>query len=66
MLIYAYHMTVEGASLSSSLVTITLEADGPGTRLELTEQGAYFDGNIVGREAGTRTLLDDVAKRLSD
>lgn len=63
-LIYAYHMTLEGAPLSSSLVTISFKSDGTGTRLELTEQGAYFDGNIAGREEGTRALLDEVEKVL--
>lgn len=63
-LIYAYHMTLEGTPLSSSLVTISFNSDGAGTRLELTEQGAYFDGDIAGREAGTRALLDEVEKVL--
>jgi len=62
MLIYAYHMTLEGGPLSSSLVTITFHPDSAGTRLELTEQGAYFDGNIAGREEGTIALLDEVEK----
>lgn len=63
-LIYAYHMTMADAPLSSSLVTISFHSDGTGTRLELTEQGAYFDGNIAGREEGTRALLDEVEKVL--
>lgn len=63
-LIYAYHMTASGQPLSSSLVTIRFKPDGAGTHLELTEQGAYFDGNIAGREEGTRALLDEVEKVL--
>lgn len=63
-LIYAYHMTLGGAALSSSLVTISLRSDGTGTWLTLTEQGAYFDGDISGREEGTRALLDEVEKVL--
>ena len=63
-LIYAYHMTLGGAALSSSLVTITFRSDGTGTWLTLTEQGAYFDGDISGREDGTRALLDEVEKVL--
>lgn len=63
-LIYAYHMTLQGAPLSSSLVTISLRPAGSGTHLQLTEQGAYFDGNIAGREEGTRALLDEVEKVL--
>lgn len=57
-------MTMADAPLSSSLVTISFHSDGTGTRLELTEQGAYFDGNIAGREEGTRALLDEVEKVL--
>lgn len=64
MLIYAYHMTLAEAPLSSSLVTITFTPESGGTRLELTEQGVYFDGNIAGREEGTRALLDEVEKVL--
>ncbi|XJN88325.1 hypothetical protein ACHMW9_18275 [Mesorhizobium terrae] len=60
LIYYAYHMTLEGAPLSSSLVTISFSSDGAGTRLELTEQGAYFDGDIAGREEGTRALLDEL------
>jgi uncharacterized protein YndB with AHSA1/START domain len=63
-LIYAYHMTMAEAPLSSSLVTITFASDGSGTLLELTEQGAYFDGNIAGREEGTRALLEGVERVL--
>jgi uncharacterized protein YndB with AHSA1/START domain len=63
-LIYAYHMTMAEAPLSSSLVTITLTAEGGGTHLMLTEQGAYFDGNTAGREEGTRALLDELEKIL--
>lgn len=64
MLIYAYHMTVQGAPLSSSLVTISFMPDGRGTRLELTEQGAYFDGDVEGRKVGTSALLAEVEKVL--
>lgn len=63
-LIYAYHMTLEGAPLSSSLVTISFTPAAGGTRIELTEQGAYFDGDIAGREEGTRALLVEVEKLL--
>lgn len=59
-----YHMTLGGAALSSSLVTITFRSDGTGTCLTLTEQSAYFDGDISGREEGTRALLGEVEKVL--
>jgi hypothetical protein len=63
-LIYAYHMTLGGAALSSSLVTITFRSDGTDTSLTLTEQGACFDGDISGREDRTRALLNGVEKVL--
>jgi uncharacterized protein YndB with AHSA1/START domain len=60
--IIAYAMTVDGAPLSSSLVTTEFHAEGDGrTRLVLTEQGAYLDGNIKGREEGFGELLEKLA-----
>lgn len=52
--------------LSVSLTTIELFAQGRGTRLIHTEQGAYFgEGETVhGREEGTRELLEKLAEEL--
>jgi uncharacterized protein YndB with AHSA1/START domain len=65
-LIFAYAMTIDGNPLSSSLSTVEFFDDGDGTRLLFTEQGAYHDGDVAGREAGTRGLLDGLAKELSE
>jgi hypothetical protein len=55
-------MTVDGAPLSSPLVTTEFHAEGDArTRLVLTEQGAYLDGNIKGREEGFGELLQKLA-----
>ena len=53
---------------SASLATIELIADGPGTRLIYTEQGAYFgeDGaaHIPLREEGCAGMFDNLAREL--
>ena len=65
-LVFAYTMALEGATMSSSLVTVQFEPAGKGTRLVFTEQGAYVDGfdDVTGRENGTRELLEALAKEL--
>lgn len=63
-IIYAYDMDADGQHISASLTTIELtEADG-GTRLKLTEQGAFLDGydDPKMREIGTVDLLAALAK----
>lgn len=63
--ILAYAMTVGGAPLSSSLLTAEFRAEGEQTRLLLTEQGAYRDGNIEDRKEGTRGLLEQLATEVA-
>lgn len=66
-LIFAYAMTVSGEPLSSSLSTVEFLDDGAGTRLVLTEQGAYTgEDDVAGREHGTRLLLDALAKEIGE
>lgn len=65
LLVFAYSMTIGGAPLSSSLVTVEIEPEGTGARLTFTEQGAYRDGNVAGREAGTRELLETLAREVA-
>lgn len=62
-IVYSYTMHFGDAKLSSSLQTIEFFATPTGTRLVLTEHGAYFDGNDnpAGREEGTRGLLEQLA-----
>lgn len=66
-IILAYGMTVAGRRISASLASTEFEADGTGTRLRFTEQGAYLDGEdqIPGREEGTRELLEALARELA-
>src|SRR5690349_17773576 len=63
-IIYGYDMYVGEQKLSVSLATIELEPSGAGTRLTMTEQGAYLDGVEDGteREAGTKGLLEKLAR----
>jgi uncharacterized protein YndB with AHSA1/START domain len=51
---------------SASLGTTELVADGSGTRLIYTEQGAFLDGNddIAGREVGCAEMLEALAREL--
>jgi uncharacterized protein YndB with AHSA1/START domain len=65
-LVFAYHMTIDGKRISVSLATVEFRAQGAGTRIIFTEQGAYFDdpGQVAGREEGTRELLEALAAEL--
>ena len=64
-LIFAYAMTLAGAPLSSSLVTITLQPEGNGTRMRFTEQGAYQQGSDRGRAEGSRGMLDRLGREIA-
>ena len=68
-IVYSYVMHVDDKRISVSLATIEFEpASGAGTRLILTEQGAFLDGGFdgpAGREEGTRALLDNLQKFLA-
>ena len=72
-IVYSYNMYVNEQKISVSLATIEFEpatvGGKPGTRLILTEQGAYLDGGIDGhqsREQGTLGLIAALEKALSD
>src|SRR5271166_4966183 len=43
-LVYAYEMHLDDRKISVSLATIELTPAGAGTRLKITEQGAFLDG----------------------
>ena len=62
-IVFSYNLHVGDAKLSSSLQTLEFFATPTGTRLVLTEHGAYFDGNDKPelREGGTRGLLEQLA-----
>lgn len=66
-IVFSYDMWVDDRHMSTSLTTITLEADGPErTRLTYTEQGVHLDGldSVEGREEGTKGLLDQLGAYL--
>jgi uncharacterized protein YndB with AHSA1/START domain len=67
-IVYAYEMTMnDRIRMSVSLATIEFEPSGSGTRMKLTEQGAFLepfdpDGDDPGsREHGTNWLIDKLA-----
>jgi uncharacterized protein YndB with AHSA1/START domain len=59
-IVYAYDMHLGDKRISVSLATVELKPDDDGTRLTLTEQGAFLDGldSSDQREQGTGGLLD--------
>jgi uncharacterized protein YndB with AHSA1/START domain len=65
-LVYAYEMHLDDRKISVSLATLQLTPAGAGTRLRLTEQGAFLDGydDAGARERGTGALLDALGAAL--
>jgi uncharacterized protein YndB with AHSA1/START domain len=65
-IIYGYDMYFNDRKLSVSLATIEFKPDGAGTRLVMTEQGAFLDGydDAGGRERGTAELLEKLGRAL--
>ena len=65
-ILYSYSMHVDGKRISVSLATIEFHRAGEGTRLVLTEQGAFLDGydDAASREKGTRALMDQLEASL--
>jgi uncharacterized protein YndB with AHSA1/START domain len=66
-IVYSYEMHLDDKRISVSLTTIELEPAGDGTRLTLTEQGAYLDDfdDPTLRETGTRDLLEALGAYLA-
>jgi len=66
-LVYAYEMTLDDRKISVSLATMEIEASGTGSRLRVTEQGAFLDGYDDGgkRAQGTGWLLDRLGASLA-
>jgi uncharacterized protein YndB with AHSA1/START domain len=65
-IVSTYDMHLDDTRISVSLATVELEPEGTGTRLILTEQGAYLDGHDTPeqREQGTGGLLDALGAEL--
>lgn len=66
-IVYAYDMYYDKRHLSVSLATIEFSSEGDGTRMKLTEQGAFLDGydDIGSRERGTIDLMNRLAATLA-
>jgi uncharacterized protein YndB with AHSA1/START domain len=66
-IVYVYEMHLDGKKISVSLATIEFKAAGAGTRLIMTEQGAFLDGfdDAGSRERGTNELVDKLGASLS-
>jgi uncharacterized protein YndB with AHSA1/START domain len=65
-IVYTYDMYMNSARISISLATIEFKPAGTGTRLILTEQGAFLDGvdKPEHREHGTKLLMDRMGASL--
>jgi uncharacterized protein YndB with AHSA1/START domain len=66
-LVYSYEMHWQGKKISVSLASIEFVALGRGTKLIVTEQGAFLDGFDDGgsRERGTESLMDNLVRVVS-
>lgn len=65
-IVWAYTMARGEVRFSASLATVELLPDDGGTRLVMTEQGAFFDGGDqpANREEGWVGLLDALGREL--
>jgi uncharacterized protein YndB with AHSA1/START domain len=65
-IVYVYDMYVDDRKISVSLATVVFAKSGKGTRLTVTEQGAFLDGyaDAGSREQGTADLLDMLGRTL--
>jgi uncharacterized protein YndB with AHSA1/START domain len=67
-IVYTYEMHIDGTKISVSLATVELKPEGEGTRLKVTEAGAFLDGydDSGSREHGTGWLLDKLGESLKE
>jgi uncharacterized protein YndB with AHSA1/START domain len=65
-IVTTYDMHLDEKRISVSLMTVEFKPEGAGTKLILTEQGAFLDGydDPAQRERGTRDLLDALEAEL--
>jgi uncharacterized protein YndB with AHSA1/START domain len=66
-IVFSYDLLRDHRLMSVSLTTVEFHADGEGTRLVFTEQGAFLDdlGTNEEREHGTGNLLDRLERFLA-
>jgi uncharacterized protein YndB with AHSA1/START domain len=67
-IVYSYVMHLDERRISVSLATLEFLPEGAGTRLVVTEQGAFLDGyeDAGSREHGTGFLLDRLGASLAE
>jgi uncharacterized protein YndB with AHSA1/START domain len=65
-IVWAYDMLMDGRRISASLATVELAGVPGGTKLVLTEQGAYLDGldTNAQRAEGTEEFLNSLGSFL--
>jgi uncharacterized protein YndB with AHSA1/START domain len=65
-LVYGYEMHLDERKISVSLATLEIRADGGGTLVVLTENGAFLDGfeDAGSRERGSVLLLEALGRSL--
>jgi uncharacterized protein YndB with AHSA1/START domain len=65
-IVYAYEMHMDDRKISVSLASFEFRPAGTGTRLTMTEQGAFLDGydDNGSRERGSRELMDKLGAYL--
>jgi uncharacterized protein YndB with AHSA1/START domain len=65
-IVWSYEMTVDGRRMSVSLGTVEIVGVSGGSRLTMTEQGAFLDGLDTNdqRRQGTEQLLDGLGRYL--
>jgi len=65
-IVYAYEMRLDGRKISVSLATFEFKSSGAGTKLTMTEQGAFLDGydDNGSRERGSREIIDKLSAYL--
>ncbi|HUJ76831.1 MAG TPA: SRPBCC family protein [bacterium] len=58
-IVYTYEMHIAGERISVSVATVQFQPEGAGTKVVVTEQGAYLDGldTPEQRELGTKYQL---------
>lgn len=66
-IVTTYTMDMDQTRISASVATVELRPEGAGTRLTLTEMGAFLDGHDKSefREGGTRELMEALAQALA-
>ena len=67
-IVYTYEMHIDDRKISVSLASVELHREGEGTRLKVTESGAFLDGydDAGSREHGTRALLGQLEASLRE